>query len=73
MKDGSDRYKNEIGILQLNIEDEVKINDKDLFLNLLNENLKNYDNYIKKNIKPDTDELGYNKIIRILKEKYSIS
>ena len=73
MKDGSDRYKNEIGILQLNIEDEGKINNKDSLLNLLNRNLRNYDNYIKKNIKPDTDELGYNKIIRILKEKYSIS
>jgi hypothetical protein len=73
MKDGSDRYKNEIGILQLNIEDDAKINDKNSFLNILNDNLKNYDNYIKKNIKPDTDELGYNKIIRILKEKYFIS
>ena len=73
MKDGSDRYKDEIGILQLNIEDEEKINNKDSLLNLLNRNLRNYDNYIKKNIKPDTDELGYNKIIRILKEKYSIS
>ncbi len=73
MKDGSDRYKDEIGILQLNIEDEGKINNKDSLLNLLNRNLRNYDNYIKKNIKPDTDELGYNKIIRILKEKYSIS
>ena len=58
---------------QLNIEDEGKINNKDSLLNLLNRNLRNYDNYIKKNIKPDTDELGYNKIIRILKEKYSIS
>ena len=72
-KDGSDRYKNEVGILQFNIKEESKINDKKSFVNLLNENLKNYDEYIKKNIKPDTDELGYNKVIRILKEKYSIS
>ena len=72
-KDGSDRYKNEVGILQYNIKDGSKINDKKSFLRILNENLKNYDDYIKKNIKPDTDELGYNKVIRILKKKYSIS
>ncbi len=72
-KDGSDRYKNEVGILQYNIKEESKINDKNSLLRILNENLKNYDDYIKKNIKPDTDELGYNKVIRILKKKYSIS
>lgn len=73
MKDGSDRYKNQVGILQLNIKDETKTKNKNQLINILDQNIKNYDNYIIKNIKPDTDELGYLKIIRILKEKYFIS
>ena len=48
MKDGSDRYKNEVGILQLNIKDESKINDKKSLIRILNENLRNYDYILKK-------------------------
>ena len=36
----------------------------------MNYNIKNYENYINQNIKPDTDELGYSKIVRIIKERY---
>ena len=60
-------------ILQLDIKDETKTKNKNQLINILDQNIKNYDNYIIKNIKPDTDELGYLKIIRILKEKYFIS
>ena len=73
MKGASDKYKNQVGILQFNIKDDEKINDKEELVKILNKNINNYENYISKNIKPDTNELGYKKIIRILKEKYSIS
>ena len=57
------------GILLINIEDEKKI-DKDKFLLQLNNRIKNYSNYIKSNIAPDEDNLGYKKMIRILKERF---
>ena len=59
----------EYGILRMNIEDEKKI-DKDKLLLQLDNCTKNYSNYIKSNIAPDEDNLGYKKIIRIVKERF---
>ena len=73
MKEGSDRYKYELGILQLNISDNLNINDIKSIDTILNNNLNNYKSYIKRNVKPDTDEPGYLKVTRILKERYFIS
>lgn len=73
IKEGSDRYKNELGILQFNISDNLSIDDIKSIDTILNNNLDNYKSYIKRNVKPDTDEPGYLKVIRILKERYFIS
>ena len=59
----------EYGILRMNIEDEKKI-DKDKLLLQLDNCIKNYSNYIKSNIAPDEDNLGYKKMIRIIKERF---
>ena len=59
----------EYGILRMNIEDEKKI-DKDKLLLQLDNCIKNYSNYIKSDIAPDGDNLGYKKMIRILKERF---
>ena len=73
IKDGGDRYKNEVGILQLNTNETDKLINKEKLLKTLENNISNYDNYIKKSIKPDTDEMGSSKIIRIIKENYFTS
>ena len=57
------------GILRMNIENEKKI-DKDKLLQQLDNCIKNYSNYIKSDIVPDGDNLGYKKMIRILKERF---
>ena len=64
-------YKESItyGTLRMNIEDEKKI-DKDKLLLQLDNRTKNYSNYIKSDIAPDEDNLGYEKMIRIIKERF---
>ena len=68
-KDGSDKYKNEAGILQINIDSETSkenILDKEILIEKLNNNIKNYDEYIKQSIASDGSEPGYKKIVRIM-------
>lgn len=72
-KHGSDRYVKELGITQFNINDLDKYQYLNKIFSIMEKTTPNYENYIKKNIKPDTDEPGYLKIVRILKEKYFIS
>ena len=62
-------YINRAGLLKINIEEEIKIN-KDKFLSKLDDAKDNYSNYIKSYITPDGNNLGYEKIIRILKERF---
>ena len=70
LQKGSTQYKNKLGILQLNIKDINKLVEKENLIKTMNYNIKNYKDYINQNIKPDTDELGYSKIVRIIKERY---
>ena len=58
-----------VGFLRINIEDELKINNNKL-LSKLDDVKKNYSNYIKSFIAPDGNNLGYEKIIKILKERF---
>ena len=63
------RLHKEIGFLKINIEDEFSAN-KDDFLLKLDKAKENYLDYIKSNIAPDGNNLGYEKIIRTLKERF---
>jgi len=68
-KDGSDKYKNEAGVLQINLDSEISkenILDKEIFIEKLNNNIKYYDEYIKQTIAPDGSEPGYKKIVRVM-------
>tara|TARA_Y100001960_G_scaffold332888_1_gene435335 strand:- start:2266 stop:3144 length:879 start_codon:yes stop_codon:yes gene_type:complete len=67
MLNGSNIYRDQLGISQMNIENYNKLN-KDEFINELNNNINNYDTYIKKNISPDGNKIGYKKIFKIIKE-----
>ena len=57
------------GLLQINIENELKT-DKNIFLSRLDEAKDNYSNYVKTYIAPDGNNIGYEKIIKILKERF---
>ena len=57
------------GLLQINIENELKT-DKNMFLSKLDEAKDNYSNYVKSYIAPDGNNIGYEKIIKILKERF---
>ena len=57
------------GLLNINIEDEIKI-DKDKLLSKLDDAKKNYPNYIKSYLAPDGNNIGCEKIIKILKERF---
>ena len=67
--DHSLRWVKKVGLLGINIEDEIKI-DKNKLLSKLDDVKKNYSNYIKSFIAPDGNNLGYEKIIKILKERF---
>jgi len=58
-----------IGLLSINIEDEIKI-DKNKLLSKLDDVKKNYPNYIKSYLAPDGNNIGYEKIIKTLKERF---
>ena len=62
-------FVNRAGLLKINIEEEIKIN-KDKILSKLDDAKDNYSNYIKFYITPDGNNLGYEKIIKILKERF---
>ena len=58
-----------IGFLNINIKDEMFSKKDDLLLQLDNITEK-YSNHIKTYIAPDGDNLGYEKIIKTLKERF---
>ena len=58
-----------VGFLRINIEDELKINNNKL-LSKLDDAKKNYSNYIKSFIAPDGNNIGCEKIIKTLKERF---
>ena len=58
-----------IGILNINIKDEMFAKKDDLLLQLNNITEK-YSNHIKTYVAPDGNNLGYEKIIKILKERF---
>jgi hypothetical protein len=62
-------YMKEVGIIKINIEDETAF-DKDDFLFKLDKAKENYSDYIESNIAPDGNNLGYEKIIKTLKERF---
>ena len=57
------------GTLKINIEDTINF-DKDKFLSKLDSAKENYPNYIKSYVAPDGDNVSYEKIIKILKERF---
>ena len=57
------------GLLSINIEDEIKI-DKNKLLSKLDDAKKNYPNYIKTFLAPDGNNIGCEKIIKTLKERF---
>ena len=63
------RWAKRVGFLRINIEDELKINNNKL-LSKLDDAKKNYSNYIKSFIAPDGNNIGCEKIIKTLKERF---
>ena len=59
----------QVGCLSINIEDEIKI-DKNKLLSKLDDSKKNYSNYIKSYLAPDGNNIGCEKIIKTLKERF---
>ena len=59
----------QVGFLSINIEDEIKI-DKNKLLSKLDDVKKNYPNYIKTYLAPDGNNIGCEKIIKTLKERF---
>ena len=66
---GSNIYRDQLGITQIRLEDYQNI-DKSQFINEVDNNIKNYDKYIKENISPNGNEIGYKKIFKIIKESF---
>ena len=62
-------YHKKAGIIKVNLEDD-QIEGKFKFLNQLNKAKKNYSNYINKYITPDGKNIGYKKIIKIIKKRF---
>ena len=62
-------YIKDIGTIKINIEDEITF-DKDDFLLKLDKNKEKYLNFIESRIAPDGNNLGYEKIIKTLKERF---
>ena len=63
------KLSREIGILNINIKDEVFTKKDDLLLQLDNITEK-YSNHVKTYIAPDGNNLGYEKIIKTIKERF---
>ena len=62
-------FVNGAGLLKINIEEEINLT-KDNLLSKLDDAKNNYTNYINSYIAPDGNNLSYEKIIRILKERF---
>jgi len=67
--DGALAYHKKVGIIKINLEDD-QIKGKFKFLNRLNKAKKNYSKYINKHIAPDGKNVGYEKIIKIIKKRF---
>ena len=72
MLNGSNIYRDRLGITQIHLENYKNI-DKIKLINELNNNIKNYDKYINENISPIGSEIGYKKNFKTLKEKFFIN
>ena len=59
----SNQYPSKLGIKKIDLND-FKINDKKNFLRDLDKRLKNYDLFIKFNLRHDRNKLGMNKVIK---------
>ena len=57
------------GLLSINIEEEIKI-DKNELLSKVDDAKKNYPNYIKSYLAPDGNNIGFEKTIKTLKERF---
>ena len=53
----------------MNIEEETKLSKKKLLINL-EKSKKKYAKYINTNIRPDKNNLGYKKIIYIIRKNF---
>ena len=62
-------YSNKVGILQINVEDEIQF-DRDNFLLKLDKTKEKYSKYINEHIKPDGENIAHEKIVKILKERF---
>ena len=62
-------YSTKVGYLHQNLEDDYNF-DKDEMLKILNSNIINYDNFIKKFHIIDPNESGTKKIVRIIKDRF---
>ncbi len=65
----TENYAENIGTVKINIEDEITFN-KDDFLLKLDKAKEKYLNFIESRIVPDGNNLGYEKIIKTLKERF---
>ena len=63
------RWVKTVGFLSINIEDEIKIDNNQL-LSKLDDAKKKYSNYIKSYLAPDGNNIGCEKIIKTLKERF---
>ena len=63
------RWVKTVGFLSINIEDEIKIDNNQL-LSELEDAKKKYSNYIKSYLAPDGNNIGCEKIIKTLKERF---
>ena len=67
--DGVNAYVGSVGILRMRIDEKIEIEKKNLLLKL-EKNIENYSNFIKQRIAPDENNIGYEKIINTLKERF---
>ena len=67
--DGGMHYHDQAGVININIDQNLNLK-KDDFLKQLDEAIKKYDSYINEYITPDGQQLGYKKVIKVLKDKY---
>ena len=67
--DGAMHYHKHAGVMNIDIDQNLDFEKEDL-LKQLDDATNKYDNYISNYITPDGQQLGYKKMIKILKERY---
>ena len=71
MDRGSLLYHKKVGIFLMNIQDNIiTSSNKDEIISTLYNSKKKYSDYIKSNVAPDGDRLGYEKVIKVLKNRF---